>query len=140
VISYGAEGLRKKGRNALYLVNNTVINQRPGGGRFVSVAQGAELVRLVNNLLLGSGPVLAGARGQLKNNLTLPIESLVKRASLEDLLVPPGEAIGAGIDPGMVEGLSLRPDRQYVHPLKLAPRSTRGPLDVGAFQHRRDSR
>lgn len=61
VISYGAEGLTNP-VNELYVVNNTIVNDRPQGGRFLFVAGQANPVRIVNNLFLGKGMVFPGAR------------------------------------------------------------------------------
>jgi hypothetical protein len=52
IVSYGAEGLRHP-LNELYFVNNTVVNDRPAGGRFLFVRAGADTTRIVNNVFSG---------------------------------------------------------------------------------------
>ena len=54
IISYGAEG-NLWPANALYLVNNTLVDNRPQSGVFLSVRQGLGAITAVNNLLVGQG-------------------------------------------------------------------------------------
>ncbi|MBK4734767.1 right-handed parallel beta-helix repeat-containing protein [Noviherbaspirillum pedocola] len=53
IISVGAEGMNKR-RNELYLVNNTIVDDREGGGNFLKMPTGLQALKAVNNLLVGS--------------------------------------------------------------------------------------
>jgi hypothetical protein len=132
IVSYGAEGLRNP-RHELYVVNNTVVNDHPRGGRFVVAAAGARIVRLVNNLFIGTGTVLVG-RGVLIGNLMPPRSALVDAAGYDYRLVRGAAAIDAGADPGSANGVVLSPTAHYVHPAASAPRPVVGRLDVGAYE------
>jgi hypothetical protein len=132
IVSYGAEGL-KHPKNELYVVNNTIVNDRPGGGIFVHVREGPSVVRLVNNILAGPGTVLSGP-GELSHNLISNDPGLMDRTRLDYRLRPDSPAIGAGIDPGTANGFTLRPLAQYVLRAGGKTRSLVGPIALGAIE------
>ena len=59
IVSYGAEGLQYP-VNELYFVNNTVVNDRSAGSRFLFVKDGVNKALIVNNVFSGRGDVLNG--------------------------------------------------------------------------------
>lgn len=131
VISFGAEGLHPS--SALYLVNNTIANDRPQGGRFLFVKPGAAPVRLTNNLLVGKGSIEAVGAIQTAN-LHGSTRDLI-RAELFDYRLRAGsDAINTGVDPGKAGDFALSPMEEYVHPLNKKPRKTSGTLDIGAHE------
>lgn len=133
VVSYGAEGL-KHPLNELYFVNNTVVNDLPGGGRFLFVRAGAD-ARVVNNVFSGGGGVLSGP-GELRNNVISAKTDLVAPADFDYRLKAGAAAIGRGIDPGVAHGFRLRPTAEYVHKAQGRDRSGSGKLDAGALEYR----
>jgi hypothetical protein len=135
VISYGAEGL-KHPLNELYFVNNTVVNDRPGGSRFLFVRTGAG-ARIVNNVFSGGGDVLSGP-GELRGNVVAAETDFVNPADFDYRLKAGAGAIGRGVDPGVAHGLRLRPTAEYVHKAKGRDRSGSGRLDAGALEYRGD--
>lgn len=134
VVSYGAEGF-KHPLNALYFVNNTVINDRLEGGRFLFVAAGAAEVRIVNNLFSGRGEVLSGP-GELRGNIAVPKTDFVDPAAFDYRLKAGAAAIGRGIDPGSAHGFALRPVAEYVDGAQRRVRNNRAKLDAGALEYR----
>src|SRR6185295_16001550 len=120
VVSYGAEGL-KNPLNELYFVNNTVGNDRPGGGTFIFVRAGADATRIVNNVLSGRGEVLSGP-GELSNNVVTARTDFIDPADFDYRLKAGAAAIGRGVDPGSAHGLELRPAAQYAHKAGKRPR------------------
>lgn len=133
IVSYGAEGI-KYPTNELYVVNNTMVNERPGGGVFVQVRGAPQMVRLVNNIFAGPGSVLAG-QGELRANLVSPRPGLRDPAAYDYRLLPGSPAIDAGIDPGTANGVGLAPTFQYVHKAGKEPRPSVGPIDIGAYEY-----
>lgn len=131
IVRYGGEGLTRK-RNRLYLVNNTIVNDGPAG-TFVEVAKGTKQALAINNLFIGPGRIFDGAL-EARNNLALTHAQLVDRAHYDYRLGPGSPAIDAGIDPGSVDGVSLAPVSQYLHPLRATRRPVVGRLDVGAYE------
>ncbi|MGH8640150.1 MAG: right-handed parallel beta-helix repeat-containing protein [Burkholderiales bacterium] len=135
-VSFGAEGLQHP-INELYFVNNTVVNERPAGSRFLFVKDGAGPARAVNNLFSGRGDVLVGP-GELRNNLTVARTVFVNPNGFDYRLKGSAEAIARGIDPGSAHGISLRPTTEYAHKSQKTSRNDSAKLDVGAFEYRRE--
>ena len=118
-----------------------MVNDRPAGralsrmiwgAAFVRVWGAPTRVRLVNNLFVGPGRVLRGA-GELSHNLHSDEPGLVDRANFDYHLAEASPAIGAGIDPGVLNGFPLAPVAQYVHNASEEPRPILDRLDLGAF-------
>jgi hypothetical protein len=139
-VAYGAESLGLP-RNELYVVNNTLVNDRregrwlPRGWRrelFVRVWGRPARVRIVNNLFVGPGRVLRGA-GELAHNLQCRDPGLADRARFDYRLAAGSPAIGAGVDPGIANGVPLVPVAQYVHPAREEARASRSRIDLGAY-------
>jgi hypothetical protein len=133
IISYGAEGL-KYDANEFYLVNNTVVNDRPQGGAFVFVKPGTNPARIVNNLFIGRG-VINAAGAEQSNNVRGDKNELISPLAYDYHLRLKAEAVNAGIDPGTANGFSLQPTEQYVHKAGSEPRPVAGKIDVGAYEH-----
>jgi hypothetical protein len=136
IVSYGAEGLQHP-VNELYFVNNTVVNDRPAGGRFLFVKDGANAVRIVNNVFSGRGDVLSGP-GELRNNVSVSKRDFVDPANFDYRLRAGAAAIGRGVDPGSARGFELRPSEEYAHMAKKRARNNSGKLDAGALEYRRE--
>jgi len=131
VITFGPEGLHPN--SALYLVNNTIVNDRPKGGRFLFVKPGAAPVKIVNNLFIGKGSIEAAGAVQTANLFGAPRD--VMRAELFDYRLQAGSsAVNGGIPPGNANGTSLMPTEEYMHPLNKKPRKTLGAIDIGAHE------
>jgi len=140
IVAYGAEGLRHQ-PNHLYVVNNTMVNDRPGGGAlsrllrpgfFVRVWGAPARVKLFNNLLVGPGEPLRG-RGEESHNLRSDGPDLMSREHFDYRLREASRAVGAGTPPGCGDGFSLTPVAQYRPPVSEEPRAIRGTIDVGAY-------
>lgn len=140
LVAFGAEGFTGS-ENHLYLVNNTLVNDRPPGGWFARTIRPATFVRVwgapgrvrvVNNLFVGAGRVLGGP-GELSHNLQSDEPGLIGRERFNYRLGDGSPAEGAGTDPGVVDGLSLTPLAQYLHPASEEPRPRLGRIDIGAY-------
>jgi hypothetical protein len=126
VVSFGAEGFAWP-RNELHLVNNTLINLRAEGGNFLAVKGTLAATTIANNLLIGNGPFPALEPGNGNFRVTT-------RDLSPSLALPRGSRlVGRTIDPGKVDGQSLRPVAEYVDPLDSRP-VPRAPYNPGAFQ------
>ena len=64
IVAVGMEGYQWP-NNALYLINNTIANDRPQGGIFLNVKNGIQRIKAVNNLLVGPGAANTGSTGDL---------------------------------------------------------------------------
>jgi dienelactone hydrolase len=133
IVSYGAEGLSNPGRQ-LYMVNNTVVNDRQTG-TFVYIREGSEAL-LANNLFAGKGRPFAGSATEL-TNLTTEKPGFVGRANFDYRLKADSPAIDKGSDPGSADRFGLKPLYQYVHPANREKRPSEGTIDIGAYEHTR---
>ncbi|MDC8786631.1 right-handed parallel beta-helix repeat-containing protein [Roseateles koreensis] len=132
IVSFGAEGYSGP-RNELHLINNTLIDMRPSNGVFLRVSPGADKVRLINNLWAGNPKVPADPAWESAGNFAVDLNVFVLASRDNYHLRPDAKVRGKAVDPGEVDGLSLRPTRQF-----LAPRGTlaleRPAIHPGAFQ------
>jgi hypothetical protein len=133
VVAYGAEGL-KNPRNELYLVHNTLVNGSPYAARFVRLAPGASVFKVINNIFVGSGVFPAESENR-NGNLRSDKSDFVDAAHFDYRLRREAKARSAGIDPGQANGFPLSADAEYVHKASGRPRSTFVPLDVGAHPY-----
>jgi len=131
IISYGAEGSRWP-VNTFYLVNNTLVDNRPSNGVFLRMKQGLGTISAVNNLLVGQSKLDTAGPGDYRNNFNVDWDEFVF-AARDDFHLKPGSKLrGTGIQPPEAAGVSLTPAKEYIH-----PRSTRDidpkRLNPGAF-------
>jgi hypothetical protein len=132
LISYAAEGY-KWPKNELYLVNNTLVDNRPQGGVFLRVKPGNTLVKAVNNLLVGKGTLDSAGPGDYRNNFNADWDQFELAVREDYRLSRKSKLLGKAIDAGRANGQSLMPDSEYVHPRKTAP--LKGPVrHPGALQ------
>lgn len=145
IISYGAEGY-KWPRNELYLVNNTIADDRPQGGVFLRVAPGANTVKAFNNLLVGKGTLDGGPKkalldqakstlkslvknaldmpgvqptsikGEFKNNLNVDLDIFAQAVRFDYRIIPGTLRANKYEAPGVVGQFNLAPQREYLHP------------------------
>ncbi len=132
IISFGAEGYRWPD-NELYLVNNTVVDDRPRGGVFLYTAPGVKRVLAVNNLWVGNGRLPADGAAELHNNFAVD-RSVFAAAHGGDFRLKPASPVWhRAVDPGTANGMALAPRREYRHPRSSRPLAT-PPLQPGAMQ------
>ena len=116
MISFGAEGY-VGARHGLYLVNNTLVDDRPAGGVFLRVKPGAVTLKVVNNLLVGTDRIEHAGVGEFKNNVAVDWNDFELAARLDYRLKPTSRLRGTAVAAGQVNGQNLMPEREYSHPL-----------------------
>jgi hypothetical protein len=120
IISFGAEGY-KGPKNELYLINNTIDNNRPAGATFLNVKPGAQIVKAYNNLLIGKGPLNNGINGEFINNPNVDWDSFVL-AQRHDYRVNRSSPLQRSFRaPGSAGDIDLTPSGEYVHPATSRP-------------------
>ncbi len=143
IVAYAAENANNASQE-LYLVNNTIVNDRTGGGLFVQMRSGT-VARIVNNVFYGPGTTWStGAVVTASNNY---VESTyTNRVGFADPAAydyhltagsPSGSGgvVDAGIAPGVSStGFDLTPVYQYVYDARSEPRGAAGAIDIGAFE------
>jgi hypothetical protein len=116
MLDYMSEGIEPgNAGNDLYVVNNTFVNDLPGGGPFVQISpQDKVPVVLQNNIFYGGGKVINQGDAILKSNFTGD-PSFVDVAGGNYHLKHGSPAIRAATDPGnSLEEYSLAPAFQYL--------------------------
>lgn len=137
VINYGSEGLLAGRTHKLYLVNNTLVNDRSAGGIFINAAGGTSAIQLTNNLFVGSGTDVSGPNAAITRttNRLGSSADLVNQPGYDYHLTGASPAINQGSDPGLANGFDLRPKYHYVHAAKRTARPGNGNYDIGAYEN-----
>jgi len=132
MISYGAEGYRWS-RNELYVVANTLVDDLPRRGIFVRVRGPVDHVVLGNNLLLGEHALNSEATWTVAGNALAKPGDVPLASRMDYRLHANSPLVGAAADLTGENAGSLRPEREYVHPMqsRVLPAGSRSP---GALQ------
>ena len=117
MISFGAEGYVGP-RHGLYLVNNTLVDDRPSGGIFLRVKPGTVALKVINNLLVGTDRIELAGAGDFKSNYSVDWGEFEMAVRGDYRLKPTSRLRGAAVSSGQVNGLNLMPEREYSHPRK----------------------
>jgi hypothetical protein len=132
IVSFGAEEYAWP-QNELYLVNNTLVDDRLKGGRFLYVRRGAVTLQATNNLLIGGSDLEAAGAGKFAGNAVADWSQVSSAPRLDYRLKASSRLVGTAVDAGIANGTRLRLEREYVHPLSSrAVSGTR--LSPGALQ------
>ena len=132
IISYAAEGYKWRD-NELYLINNTLVDNRPSNGIFLRIKAGNATVRAINNLLVGQGNLETAAPGEYKNNINVEWNEFAFAQREDYRLRGTSKLIGKGVNPGTANRIDLRPKKEYRHPRGTALISGKT-LSPGAMQ------
>src|SRR5262249_55841773 len=130
---FGSEGPQPM--SDLFVVNNTIVNDRPNGGTFVQIAGAVATAAVIrNNILFCPRTGTTQASAVPDHNLLITDPSFVDAPPYAYPLIPASPAVDAGTDPGTGDGQSLTPDHEYVHPANTEGRMTVGVIDIGAYE------
>ncbi len=137
IITYGDEGANPNLN--LYIVNNSIVNERDNGGTFISTRSGTTAViqnNIFKKLSSGTQTILSGP-GSLISNWETTNAGFVNQAAFDyHLTAASTGAINLGTAPGTgFNGVSLVPIYQYVHPCDKESRPSDGVLDIGAYEY-----
>lgn len=114
VISFGVEGAKWQ-QQALYLVNNTLVDHKPSGGIWLRVTPREAEVVLANNLLVGAPKLAAEGHWTRRANFAADWDEFVRAARDDFRLKPDSSLRGKAVDAGEGGGLRLLPSREYRH-------------------------
>lgn len=139
IVSYGAES--SLNTQDLYVINNTIVNDRTGGGNFLSIA-GSTPTQVRNNVFYGPGtPWSGGAVTSSNNYVSAPLDNAPKFASPSTYdfhltSASPATIVDAGAAPGASStGYPLAPTGEYVYDAQGRARAVSGALDIGCFEY-----
>ncbi len=139
IISFGAEGY-KHAENALYLINNTLVDNRIPSGQFLAVKPGNIFVKAYNNLLLGRRQLDLGGIDSESGNNPIVTNNAFVLAERHDYRIRRESPLQRTYrNPGVANGFPLAPELEYVHPAATRPLPT-GPTLPGARQTQQPDR
>ncbi len=133
LISFGAEGYVWP-RNELYLVNNTLVDDKSRNGIFLRVAPGAQRLVAANNLLIGNGKLEDAGPGEFRTNVRAEWSDVAMAPRQDYRLKRNSSFAGKAVEPGTVNGVPLRPQAEYAHPLSTRRLAGGVLLSPGAVQ------
>lgn len=136
LVDYGSEGLSNPHKQ-LYVVNNTMVSTRPSGATFVSVANGTDRAKIINNIFAGSGAMFTGATDTMTNAYDSKIRNFYFDDTSKYNYHISGDVIGFsplyGSNPGFAGSFSLIPTFEYLDPTDSLNRKNYN--FVGAFEN-----
>ena len=143
LIAYAAENANN-GVLELYVVNNTMVNNRPSGGLFLQMRAGTT-ARIINNVFYGPGtPWSSGSsvtsasnyfEADYNNSIAFRNPAAYDFHLTSSSPAGAGGVVNAGTPPGTSStGVELTPVLQYVYDAQREPRSSSGGIDIGAFE------
>ena len=138
MIGYGKEGLSNAGPQAVYIVNNTLVNKRAASCIFLDIQNGASTVMVSNNIMAGIGTMLSGTATSSSNNVVeTNISNLyfVDEANYDYHLNSNSPAVNAGATIASQNGINLTPDSAYKHPVDFELRLITATIDAGAYEY-----
>ncbi len=133
IISFGAEGYSLP-NNELYLVNNTIVDDRPSSGIFLRVAPGAQRVLAVNNLLIGNGKLESAGPGEYRANFNVAWADVALASRYDYRLMKKANVVVKAVDSVQASGVDLRPTQEYATPHHTRPLAAGLVLSPGALQ------
>ena len=119
VVSFGAEGYTWP-KNELYLINNTMVDDRASSGTFLRVKPGDASMKItlmaVNNLLVGQSRLESAGDGDFRNNFTVSRGEFEDAATDDYRLKPSSSLLGKAVPAGSANGVDLELQAEYSHP------------------------
>jgi hypothetical protein len=140
IIGYGLEGLANTAPHEIYVVNNTIVNER-GAGSFVSVHDNASFIKVYNNIFAGPGsPLVYGGAAipdSSSNKISTSITEFgfVNPSAYDYHVANTSVAVNGGAHPGSTgSGTSLLAQFEYQHPTGSTPKNILGSIDIGSYE------
>ena len=139
MIGYGLEGLSNPTPHELFVVNNTIVNERSSGS-FLSIKDGTQEIYAHNNIFAGTGTIIVGTATKIdtSHNWTGSISSagFVDSKQYDYRLLKSSPAINTGeAISKTVNQYVLVPINEYRHPWNLTFRIKIGAIDIGAHEN-----
>jgi len=136
VVSYGAESPNWR-ENSLYMVHNTLLNDRFGGSFLTVHAEnfpGGVNVWQINNLTVGSGTFYPPSQGRFEGNRSALRSDLIEFGGVPVRLTNQSPLRGAVRPPGSINGVELLPTEEFHFPVGTRSLRLGSSLSPGAFQ------
>ncbi len=137
IFGFGLEGLKNNAPHQVYLVNNTIVNNK-NRGSFIDINNEVEFIKSYNNIFAGAGsiflrqPKTIDSAGNLR---TTDIASIkFKNPNEYDYRID--EKFSLVYNKGVkLSDPLLIPQKQYSHPLSYESRCLDNAIDIGAYEY-----
>jgi hypothetical protein len=140
IIGYGLEGLVNIAPHEIYIVNNTLVNDR-GAGSFLSLNDNASYIKVYNNIFAGPGSTLVYGGSSTPDSASNKISTSISdfgffHPSTYDYHVTNTSlVVNGGTNAGATSsGTSLLAQFEYQHPSTSMPKNVLGNIDIGSFE------
>jgi hypothetical protein len=135
MFAYGEEGV-KYSESELYVVNNTLINNRHTSV-FLNVRKVPAKFKCIvsNNIFVGKGAICTFDGAKKANNYVGAAAGFVDRSAGDFRLTGRSPCVNKGAAVPSAGKLSLTPTLQYVHPHSKQARPKDARIDVGAYEY-----
>ena len=142
LVEYGLEGLTNPGDRTLYMVHNTMVNERHAS-LFVQLQKGADAY-MVNNVFVGKGTMISGKTLLSSHNYkdpTIGSAGFTDPANYDYSLQKSSPLVDAGTRVYKLPG-GIKVKQQYIHPAKgmIRPNNPLDSVDIGAFEYQKTTR
>lgn len=140
MVSYGKESLSNPSPHNLYMINNTLVNNK-ATGTFLSVGNGMSILKIYNSIFAGVGTFLNGTPNTLdtsKNWIVTDINNcgFLNAGNYDYHLKANSGAINKGRYAGVASnGYSLTASQEYQHPANFTTRTIHDSIDIGAYEY-----
>jgi hypothetical protein len=138
IIGYGMEGTSNTSDTSLYIINNTIVNNKTTGS-FIQVQNTTVFCRIKNNIFAGPGTVLSGTVTTIdsSNNWagTIAAAGFINAGTYNYDILTTSPVINMGINPGMAGTYALTPTYEYKDTALSVARNVSGALDIGAYEY-----
>ncbi|MFM9911855.1 MAG: hypothetical protein ACKVOW_21225 [Chitinophagaceae bacterium] len=140
IVGYGLEGLVNTGPHEIYVINNTMVNERFAGS-FLHANDNTQLVKIYNSIFAGAGSLLIyGGSNVLDSAGNIAFNNIsnanfVNPNAYDFHLNANSLAINIGVDPGnSTNGINLSPAFEYLHIANFSSRTIQGSIDAGSYE------
>jgi hypothetical protein len=137
IVGYGLEGTSNVNDTSVYIVHNTIVNNKANGS-FVQLQNGTPYCMIRNNIFAGPGTVLSGTVTMLDSSenlvCTITDADFVNAPAYDYHILGTSPARDIAVYAGMVFTFSLMPVMQYVDTASAEQRYPIVQPDAGAFE------
>lgn len=138
IIGYGLEGLSNPVPHEVFLINNTIVNDRSAGS-FLHLANGTARCFVRNTIFAGIGTLIVGAASTIDTshnwNGSVAAAGFISPSNYNYGLLATSPAINRGTDVGIVDNIPLTPSREYKHPKSFIEKKFQDSIDCGAHEY-----
>lgn len=140
MVGYGLEGLSNNPPHELYFVHNTAVNERSAGS-FISAHASTAFLKIYSNIFTGPGTQLIYSGSSIPDNAgnftatDIGAIQFINAAAYDYHISGTSPSVNSGANAGAaLNGFSLQPAFEYIHPCSFSARTQTGNPDAGSYE------